>query len=438
MKTKLNYGKQNEPAHNLFVVGNFMDLVRTEKGIEQVKQRIERFVSGQNPIVSGENRVHFISAQAALDAMLKGVEDEYLKSFQLFTQSLEIFLTLESGKVKIQQSVEQINRVIQKALNGLSQSEQTLEGKIQISEAQKLEILEKIGDASGCDIRIFNLVEEKRKPVIEQAKKSWDEWNQGLERRILEKSKQWSSTHSPVFSQDKLIKDYTNQFTNELMRDIDVWGNQILKEQILQKSLESLSAYITYELDKIEGEFHKLDQQIKTNFSKQINISITGLNADFMGFGGIGGGLGIGGALAAALIFFTGIGFIVITVAAVAAAIASSLGLGMLDIDGIHTKIKTTICQTGLKKFREQSQNKVYQTTQEIINTVFDNRFEAASKVIKEAISLYEILIEKQEKVHQETLEQRETEKVFIYQKRQELERVQNELEVIVNKSTNL
>ena len=439
VRYQLNNSSKKEPADNLFVLVNFMDNLDNQEDIQDVKQRLESFVKKENLLVFKEiNRVHYISAKAALKSIQNGNNDEYLQSFQMFTQSLEKFLTLERGTLKINRAVNDITQVITKCLDSLDIVEESLDGKIKLSATGKQEILEKIGEASGCDIRIYNLVEEKKQLVIEETKKSWDEWNQELETRIIEKSKQWSSIHSPVFSQDKLIKDYTNQFANELMRDIDVWGNQTLKEKILQKHLESLSAYITYELDKIEGEFHKLDQQIKTNFSKQINISITGLNDDFMGFGGIGGGLGIGGALAAALIFFTGLGFIVITVAAVAAAIASSLGLGMLDIDGIHTKIKTTICQTGMKKFREQSKDKVYQTAQEIINTVFDNRFEAASKVIAEAISLYENLIEQQEKAHQETLEQRKIEKAFINQKRQELEQVQKELQTIINKSTTL
>ncbi len=54
-------------------------------------------MQGQNPIIKGENRVHFISAQAALDAIVNGTEDDYLKSFQAFSQALEKFLTTERG-----------------------------------------------------------------------------------------------------------------------------------------------------------------------------------------------------------------------------------------------------------------------------------------------------------------------------------------------------
>ncbi|MDF5724968.1 MAG: dynamin family protein [Rhizonema sp. PD37] len=81
LKTQLNHGQQNESANNLFVVGNFIDLVRSEKGREQVRQRIERFVLGENPVVTGNNRVHLISAQAALDAILQGTDNEYLKLY---------------------------------------------------------------------------------------------------------------------------------------------------------------------------------------------------------------------------------------------------------------------------------------------------------------------------------------------------------------------
>ena len=61
---------------------------------------------------------------------------------------------------------------------------------------------------------------------------------------------------------------------------------------------------------------------------------------------------------------------------------------------------------------------------------------ESPSQVIAQAIALYENLLEQQEKAHNETLEQREAEKMWIYEKRQELEQVQNGLEVILSKCT--
>lgn len=440
VRYKLNNSSNKEPAENLFVLVNFMDNLDNEEDVQDVKQRLENFVKKENLIVLTEiNRVHYISAKAALKSIQNGNNDEYLQSFQSFTQSLERFLTLESGKVKIHQSVEQINRVINKSLNSLSQSEQTLEGKIQISEAQKLEILEKIGEASGRDVRIRVLVYGVIDKVYELASESWDEWCKELGNRMKEKSTFWHSEHNPAFSQDKLIRDYTNQFIRDLSQEIDEWGNEILKDVIIKEGIEYLDANIAYELEAIQADFQKLDQQIQTNFSQQMKLSIQGINDDFMGLGGIGGGLGVGGALAAGLLAFTGLGFIAIVVAAVIATIAGSFGFGLLDVDGLYDQIKDKVCKIGFDKFNsEESMNKVSEKLNEIIKTVFVSRLENSSRVIAEAISLYENLIEQQEKAHQENLEQRETEKAFINQKRQELEQVQKELQTIINKSTTL
>ncbi len=169
LKTQLNGGKEDEPADNLFIVGNFMDLVRTEKDRHQVQQRIERLVQGQNPIIAGENRVHFISAQAALDAILKGSENEYFKTFQNFTQSLEKFLAIERGSLEIKQYVTKIKVVIQAFLHALHQSEQVLDEKIKFSEAEKQKILEHIGEASGHDVRIRLLAEKLIELVLDPA-----------------------------------------------------------------------------------------------------------------------------------------------------------------------------------------------------------------------------------------------------------------------------
>ncbi|MBD2451058.1 dynamin family protein [Nostoc sp. FACHB-152] len=432
IKTQLNDGQENEPANNLFVVGNFIDLVRSDKGREQVKQRIERFVLGENPIVTGHNRVHLISAQATLDAILQGSENEYLQSFQNFTQSLEEFLTLESGRVKIKHSANQVNRIIQKFVDSLSQAEKTLDGKIKLSDSEKQDILERIGEASGRDIKIRMLVSNLTELVYDKATKYSDDWRKELDNKMANKSKSWYSEHNPVFSRDKLIKDYTNQFIRDLSKEIDDWANQILKDKIFKTVFSYLDAKVAYELDAIQGDFKRLDQQVNTSFSERINLSITGIKDDFMGLGSIGGGLGIGGALAAGLVVFTGIGFIAVVVASVAAAIAGSLGLGMLDLDGVRNQIKLKVCDIGFKKLNE-SRDEFDKKLKEIITTVLNNRIESASKIIEQAIALYENLLEQQEKAHEATLEQREAEKQLIFHKRQELEKVQNDLEVLLS-----
>ncbi|MEH2447152.1 MAG: hypothetical protein V7K18_15500 [Nostoc sp.] len=323
--------------------------------------------------------------------------------------------------------------MIEKALDGLYQSEDTLDGKIQIYEAEKQKILEKIGEASGRDVRIRLLADQLIDLVFEQIAESWDKWREELSDRIAQKSQYWNSEHSPVFSQDKLIIDYINQFIRYLSIEIDEWGNTKLKEVILQENIKYLDTNIAYELDAIQGEFNSLDQNIQTNFNEQLKLSMDGINDDFMGMGGIGGGIGIGTALAAGLIVFTGLGFIAVIVASVAATIAGSFGFGMLDFDGLKDQIKGKVFELGFQKF-DESMDKLSEKLDEIVGSVFEKRVESASRVIAEAIALYENLLEQQEKAHNETLEQREAEKMWIYQKRQELEQIQNQLEVILNK----
>ncbi len=70
----------------------------------------------------------------------------------------------------------------------------------------------------------------------------------------------------------------------------------------------------------------------------------------------------------------------------------------------------------------------------EIVGSVFNNRVESASRVIAQAIALYENLLEQQEKTHQQTNRSREAEKAWICQKRQELEQVHNDLEAMLSK----
>ncbi|MBD2360716.1 dynamin family protein [Anabaena minutissima FACHB-250] len=434
LRTQLNGGKESEPANNLFVVGNFMDLVRTDKGREQVRQRIERFLQGDNPLIIGENRIHFISAQSALDSMLEGYENDSLKDFHNFTQSIEQFLTNERGILKINLSVADINNLIEKSFRELKQYEQLLDGNITISESEKQKIFEQIGEASGRDVRIRLVASQLGDQVIDQAAESWGNWREHLGERIFDKSRNWNSEHSPVWSQDKLIKDYINHFVRDLSKEIDEWGNKTLKDVILQESLKVLDANIEYELDAVKAEFRNIEQQVKANFSQQIQLTINGITDDFIGLGGLGGGLGIGGVLAVGLLAFTGIGFIAIIVASLAATVAGSFGLGMFDIDGLHDQIKVKVIEIGFQKF-DESTDKISEKLYEITNSVFDTKVDSASRVISQAISLYEKLLEQHEKAHQETLEQREAEKVYIFQKYQELEQLKISIKAFVQQS---
>ena len=428
LKVQLNSGRTDEPAENLFIAVNFMDLLRREKDRQDVRQRIERFVQGQN-IITGENRVHFISAQAALDAILTGTKDENLEDFQSFTQSIEKFLTVERGSLEIKQTVTKINALIQKGLAGLHQSEEFLDGKIQLSQAAHQEIIEQIGEASGRDIRIKLLANEITELAFEQTNESWNEWIEELGERLANKVEKWSSQHNPIFDQQKLRQDYVNQFLHNLQQEIDNWGNRELRDKILKQNLEVLDECIQEELNELQKSLATIDRHINANFSNQIDLAINGIKdslGDFWTY--VSGGLFAGG-LGAGLLILVGLGGpIMWAVAGVSTAIAGALGFGM---GSIHDQIKLKVFESGCDKFVE-AKPQLMEKISETISLVFESRVEAATKVIEQAISLCENLLEQQEKIHKETLEQRDAEKAWLSQQRQELEQVQKNIEAIL------
>jgi len=431
IRVYLNGGKDDEPADNLFIACNFIDLIRTDKGKEQIKQRITKFVQGEKPLIAGKNRVHFISAQAALDAIIQGSKDAYLEDFNYFVSSTENFLRFERGELKLKRLnliLDKFNKKCDKVLN---QAQNTIEGKISISETDRQEIIEQIGEISGRDIKIYTLAKTLKKEAYNKAIEYRKKWYENLCDRISTKSESWHSEHSHIWSQDKLIKDYTNQFIRDLSLEIDEWGTKVLKDIILQNNIKFLDANIEHELDAIQADFKNLDIQVHSDFSSQIQLSIDGISDDFMGFVGIGGGIGIGGALAAGLLVFTGFGFIAVIAASVAATIAGSFGLGVLDMDGLHHQIKKKIIEEGLKKF-DDSIDRMDEKISEIIDTVFDSKVESVNKIIAQAISLYENLLEQQEHVSSETIEERFAEKAWISQKRGELEQIQQHMKSII------
>jgi uncharacterized tellurite resistance protein B-like protein/GTPase Era involved in 16S rRNA processing len=430
LRTQLNGGEADAPADNLFILVNFMDLQRKEKDRQQVRQLVESSVLGRNPVVTGDNRVHFISAQAALDAILEGTENEYLQNFKAFTESLEDFLIIERGE-KFMKSVLKLPGLIQSSLDALLQSKDILDSKLNLSEVERQKILEQMGEASGRDVKIRYESDRYQEQAIEQARELWKQWNQGISEKIEDKSKSWKSKYSHIFQQKELIRDYTNQFTSDLRKEIDSWGSTKLRDEILKPSAEKLERLIRQELEALQENLKTIDRQINTNFSQQMNFRITGINDDICGAGGFLGGIGAGGALAAGLVF-AGIAIIPIIIAAVVAGIAGSFGLGLLDVDGIHDKIKLKVCEEGLQKLNE-NQAEITKRLDEIISSAFSSQVEVAETAIKQIISSYENLLEQQDKAHKATLEQREADQAWISQKRNELEQVQRNIEAILH-----
>jgi uncharacterized tellurite resistance protein B-like protein/GTPase SAR1 family protein len=447
LKKELNSGKDGEAAKSIFVLVNFADLLRREESRKQVRQRVETIVKNQN-LISGENRIHFISAQSALEAILDGTENEYVKSFQDFTKSLEQFLTVERGAIELQQSAAGMKQIINTGCEELNQYREMLEGKLTVSQGDKAKIFEQIAEASGRDVKIRLLAGELIEQSVEESVESWNEWLEGLGERLIAKSSQWTSDHNHIWSQNKLIKDYSNQFVLDITKEIEDWASQKLKA-ILQQNGAVLNNQINEDIYAIRQEFQKFDKQLSSNLVSQFNnLAIAG-NLGGIGIGGSGiassisdiggpggyvGGLGIGGLVAAGLVFFAGVGIIPVILAALAAGGGGAFGLGMLDVDGIHNQIKQKVCELGFQKFDESSQS-IFDKIHERIIAVFEERVETSSDAMSKAIALWENLLEQQENRDRQNQAECEAQKVWLADKRRELQEMERQIEAVLNQS---
>ncbi|NJK70531.1 MAG: hypothetical protein HC941_32170 [Microcoleus sp. SU_5_3] len=134
------------------------------------------------------------------------------------------------------------------------------------------------------------------------------------------------------------------------------------------------------------------------------------------------------------MLFFAGLGIIPVILGGLAAGGGGAFGLGMLDVDGIHNQIKQKVCKLGFQKFNESSQS-IFDKIQERIIEVFEERVETSSGAISQAMSLWENLLEQQEKRDRQDRAECEAEKAWLAEKRRELEQVQNQIEAILDRS---
>jgi len=415
VRAQLTGSTDRLPADNLFVLVNFMDLLDNEQDRQDVMQRLEEFITEEKLIVANPNRVHYVSAKAAL----KG-QDEYLKSFRGFTRAIEHFLTVERGAIEIKRFVSTIKDLSQMILAELQQSENLLDGKIKLSGSEVQEVLEKIGEASGRAVKVRILVEQALDLAIEETNKSWDTWIEELDARMIEKSEQWSSDHSALWSREQLVADYARQFNNDLSGELNDWIENHFKKTILQPPIEKLDNEIRKELRAIQSGVKDIDvlrqsQASSWVFSQDKNSDF-GDAGDF-GFAGSLGLAGLGVVAFIPVIIFAGP-----ILAFVGSFFASGLlGTGVGGVLDIDAGIREKVFEKGGEQFIA-SLDKTFENISEIINTAFCERSEQVDVIVSRTISMYENLLEQQEKVHQKNVNQRETEKAWILQKRLELE----------------
>jgi len=472
-RDQLNGGNSKQPAHNLFVVANFMDLLEEEEDHQDVRQRFESILRGKTPLVAGENRIHYISAKAALNEVLKEQDNEYAQSFRQFTQAIEQFLISERGHLEVKQASDQLQQLIQLSVIELEK----VENNLNLSEAERLQILEQVGEATGRDLKIREYADQLKDEVLRRSKdsfstwycqtldsedvkqdieaalavialskvqgwpseeekqfveqvKSSNKWSNGLREKIIRNSQSWHSECSHLWNQKGLIADYTNQFASIMRQEIDRWGNKEFKGEILDPSLTRLEEKIYRELKALQHSSANLSEEIHTRFGDQLKLIIDGID-EISVTGGLWGGAASGIAMAAGLYVFTLVAIVPIVIAAVVAAFVSSFGLNLLNADSIRDKIRVEVIIKGFEEF-DASLEEIDKRLDEIISSAFQTRLEVADKAIQQIIGCYENALQVNQQNCRISPDQLQANRLWLAQKQQELKQIQQEAEVLV------
>lgn len=407
LRIQLNRGKANIPAENLFILVNFMDLLRREEDRETVKQRIKRFVEGDNPIITGQNRIHFISAQAVLDAIIDGHENDYLNTFNYFAQSIETFLTKEIGKIKINNNVSRLGNIIEQFKHEQHQHKQNL--------------FEYIGTVSAWDVESLILINDLQEETINECVDSWNAWIDTLGEIIYNESERWVCSQD---NEEQILKIFTEKLNDTLTKELTNWLEEKIKNQVLKDSLAVLDELIISIREAIEDLFNEFDTQAASDLKEQfqlslnsqsINMNIDKNNIDSEDGDGVGLSLGLksAGLVAAGLFVFTGIGLIPLALT----AFGSGFGIGALFGETKEAKIKRVVLKKGLENFYN-SQEEIFDKVAEEIRAIFEQKIEQSSQMFGEVILKIENIIEQQENLN--------------YKSQVDVEQIQNNINTVL------
>jgi small GTP-binding protein len=375
----LNIGSSENLANNLFVVVNKWDLLRKESDREEVKKRITNiFINNQ--LIVGANRIHYLSAQETLDAILEDKDNEYVSLFTSFINTLEDFLGNERGDIKIKRISDKIYSLINLAIASLDDLANILNNQSQNIGSEKEELINQIGEITGRDTKIRLMANEIRDEVIEEINDSYNEWLELLPDKMITRAQNWSSEYGAFMNRDKLIADYARQFNQDLSHEFNNWINKSLKDRILKRAIREFRKNVQDELKALEQESIRLGQS-SGNLFESFNYSFNNYNLDDVG---VGFGLlmtGLGAALFVPAMIFAGPILAIIGMGA-GGALA---GMGIGDIFGMDDNIRQKVFEVGMEHFLNTSED--IDKINEIGYEIFDNEILAVQEFLNSLIS---------------------------------------------------
>ena len=413
LKEQLSGDRQHEPARNLFILVNKMDELDSDEDRQDVKDSVEEFACGEPPLLAGKNRIHFISAKAALEAKRNNNRNGYIDSFEEFTKSLEEFLTNERGNTELNKAVVKLEKIIGYGLILLQKLEEELNKKIKNAESETQNLIEKIGELSGQSLRLEILIKkwiaELEMPLKNQLKDSWNKkWiSSSLSSNLKLKSNEWTYSGQEkkffkpeLFKQNEVVKDYSEKFKVNLLNEIIDWGQG--NKEFVDNKIKILDNKILNELINITKS-NIFDVNIEEIFSQKLPYDFKFEVDKKEGYGDFLACIGT--------LFFIGRPF------------GSS--------NFILNQIKEEVINRGMKNFKK-TESKIFDKIYSTVPITFETRLERVNEIIAQVIDSVRADLDNQDKEYQKILLYCNAEKAWIAQKRQELEQVQKKIEAIL------
>ena len=332
----------------------------------------------------------------------------YYKTLQDVINSSEEIIKCEDNSKEIKESADKLNKSVQPCIAELRQSATKLKGlvkncfhevdhakdvwdsKQRIMVVPSAEIWEEIGDWSGLSVRIRNLYNQSKLETLEIVKKSWLARVEKLTREFFEDDKGKDKKGLNIFEKDNFIKRF------DFVIELQLGGMKtILSENILliiQEFLPRLSA--------IEKYANQLDKVKKSKITNKINSICELAKREF------------------------GKDFYV-----------DNINI-QIRIDYVKNASQDLAKQAGLGINKEQftqACNKVYINLEKIVVDIFNELWRLIiNNAIGQAMLFYNDFLEIQNRYKQETSEQRQAEKDWIENQRQELIKIQQGIERIL------
>ncbi len=330
----------------------------------------------------------------------------YLNTFENITQSVERLLKDEQNSLEIKQSATSLRQAVQPCIQELKQSATRLKklilvcsdelyhaenvwlSKPKIAEAAKHEIWEHLGEISGRSIRISQLGSQCKDKAVEQVKRCWDIQIEYLKNQWFIDAK--GQPKKGIGWNDKT--GFINEMNYEGMKLYEKCSKMIqeklnfLYQEVANINLESLQYFsnllIQHKKHNFSNKIDLIASEFKTKFSNPIEPYIVRFQTTIIP-----------------------------------------------DLKALVDKGWGDISWEDVVKFKDKVTLKI----ENFITAIFDDRVKLSTEAIAKAIAFYNDFLEQQERYQQETPEQREAEKAWIEQQRQELARIQGGIEVIFN-----